>query len=231
MRVCVLVPYRPDGGRRDILWRFVRARWEREHPDWPIHVGEHLDGPFNRSAALNAAARDAGDWDAAVILDADAIIDAEQVAGAVRKAHALDVFVIAYTRYCYVNRKMSDAIMGGYGGDWWPGVEWSMTNTCSTVVTVSRRLWDRVGGFDEGFIGWGFEDCAFSVACAALGGRYRVAGEVWHLWHPPSPENDRRSPEWQAGLARLNRYSACQEDAGQVRALLAELGVTRTVDA
>ena len=232
MRVCVLVPYRSDGGRRDHLWSFVRARMEANHPDWPIHVGVHDDGgPFNRSAALNSAARDAGAWAAAVILDADAIIDPEQLRAAVRKAYALDAFVIAYERYCYLNRRTSDLIIDGYRGDWWPGVEWTMTNTCSTIVTVSRRLWDRVGGFDEGFRGWGFEDCAFSVACDALGSRQRVPGEVWHLWHPPSTENNRAAPEWQANLARLNRYSAVQYDSDAVRDLLAELGVTSTVDA
>ena len=227
MRVAVLVPYRSDGGRRDHLWSFVQARMAAEHPDWPIHVGVHDDGgPFNRSAALNAAATAAGDTEAFVILDADAIINPEQLRQAVRKAYAHDAFVIAYERYCYVNRRMSDAIIDGFGGNWWPGVEWSMTNTCSTIVAVSRRLWDRVGGFDEGFVGWGFEDCAFSVSCAALGDRLRVKGEVWHLWHPPSVENNRASPEWQANLARLNRYSECQEDPDAVRDLLAELGVT-----
>ncbi len=231
MRVAVIVPRRPDGGRRDELWRYVRARWEREHPDWPIYVGDHLEGPFNRSAALNAAARAAGNWDAAVILDADAIIDPAQVRDAVDKAYDEDAMVIAYYRYCYLNRKMTDRIMAGFDGNYWPGVEWSMTNTCSTVVAVSRRLWDRVGGFDEGFQGWGFEDCAFSVACSAFGARLRVPGEVWHLWHTPSHENNRSSPDWQNGLARLNRYSACEEKPERVAALLDELGIARKVDA
>jgi hypothetical protein len=225
VRVVVLVPRRADNGRRDRLWSWVSARWRAEHPTWGIYEGHHDEGPFNRSKALNSAARDAGDWDVAIIADGDAFVDVEQMKRAVRKAKSTGSFVIAYERYNYLSRPMSDRILDGYLGNWWPGVEWSMTNTCSTMLAVPRGLWDTVGGFDEGFEGWGWEDCAFSVACAAFGGRKRVEGEVWHLWHPSSPENNSQLPEWQAGLARLNLYSACEEKRELVGPLLDQLGV------
>ena len=227
MRVVALVPWRSDGGRRDVLWAWVRERWERLHPEWPVYVGESPDGPFCRSHALNRASKAAGAWDVAVLLDADAIVDPDRLREAVLKADTTGGFVIAYDRYCYLDKPMTDRILDGFTNNWWPGVEWSMTNTCSTVVTVPRRLWDQVGGFDEGFIGWGFEDCAFSVACAAFGGRYRVPGELWHLWHPPSTENRHESLNWQAGLARLNLYAECQEDPAKVGPLLEQLGVKK----
>ena len=78
--------------------------------------------------------------------------------------------VIAYTTYVYLNRRMSDLVLAGSTGSWWDGVEFTLANTCSTMVVVPRKLWNAVGGFDEGFVGWGWEDCAFSAACAALGG-------------------------------------------------------------
>lgn len=226
MRVVVLVPRRADGGRRDLLWDYCRGRWQREHPDWPVYEGHHEVGPFNRSKALNDAALAAGHWDVAVIADGDAFVATEQLRQAVAKADDTGAMVIAYETYCYLSRLMSDQVMAGFVGNWWPGVEWSMTNTCSTMLTIGRGLWDTVGGFDEGFEGWGWEDCAFSVACAAFGGGWRrVPGAVWHLWHPPSPENNHRSPEWQAGRERLIRYSECSEEPGKLGALLDELGV------
>lgn len=227
MNTVVLVPRRADGARRDQLWDWVAARWAREHPDWPIFEGHHDDGPFNRSVALNRAAAAAGKWEVAVVADADAFCGADQLHAAISKATSTGAMVIAYETYCYLDKTMSDRIMAGWTGSWWDGVEWSMTNTCSTMVVVTRKLWNTIGGFDEGFEGWGWEDCAFSTACAALGGRARVPGEVWHLWHPPSPENNKDSPEWQAGLARLDRYSACEEDPKKIRALLDELGIKK----
>ena len=61
MRTVILVPYRSDGDRRDQLWDFTRNWLQRHHPDYPIYLGPSPDGPFNRSAAINQAARDAGE--------------------------------------------------------------------------------------------------------------------------------------------------------------------------
>lgn len=228
MRVVVLVPRRSDGGgRRDHVWAWLQERWAREWPDFAVYEGHHNEGPFNRSAALNRAAREAGSWDVAILADADSFVGRDQIEAAIDKALGTGAMVIAYERYCYLGRQMSDRVMDGWTGNWWPGVEFTMTNTCSNMNVVTRKLWNATGGFDEGFVGWGFEDCAFSVACSALGGRARVPGEMWHLWHQPSQENDKRSPEWQANLARLNLYSATEEDPKKVRALLDELGIKK----
>ena len=70
-RPAILVPRRADGGIRDLRWEQARERWEKF--GWPIHVGYHDDGPFNASAARNAAAAQ-GDWDVAVFVDADTIV-------------------------------------------------------------------------------------------------------------------------------------------------------------
>ena len=69
----ILVPRRDDNGYRDELWAWTKAWWEREQSHMPIIEGYHTDGLFNRSAAINTAARIAGDWDVAVIIDADVI--------------------------------------------------------------------------------------------------------------------------------------------------------------
>ena len=61
MKPVILVPRRDDNGPRDELWNFCRAWWEREQSHMPIVEGYHTDGLFNRSAAVNRAARLAGD--------------------------------------------------------------------------------------------------------------------------------------------------------------------------
>jgi GT2 family glycosyltransferase len=227
VNVVVLVPRRIDGGRRDQLWGFVKSRWAENHPDWRVVEGHHDDGPFNRSAAINTAARNAEEWDVAVIGDSDSFVSRHQANAAVRKAFAAGQITFAYDRFAYLNRRMSDRVMAGFNGDWWPGVEWTMTGTCSSMVVVPRQLWDEVGGFDEGFVGWGMEDVGFSLACQAIGGGMkRVQGEVWHLHHPSSPENHQSSPLYRANTERVKRYGDCDYDAGKMRALLAELGVT-----
>lgn len=225
-RVVVLVPRRSDSGPRDEVWTWLRDRWMADHPTWEIYEGtEAGSGPFNRSAAINAAAERAGDWDVAVIADADSLVSGQQATTAAALAGCTGQIVFGFERFRYVGEDMSARIMAGYLGDWTPGVEWTMEGTCSSMVAVARPLWDAVGGFDPGFVGWGFEDVAFSLACQALGpGMHRIAGDVWHLWHEPSPvTGDSESPIWQANKARVDRYIDAAYDPARTRRLLAKI--------
>lgn len=226
MNAAVLVPRRADGGRRDALWAWVAARWADTHPDIPVHEG-HDDGPhkFNRSLAINRAAAQADGADVLIIADSDSFVAPPQIDAACRIALDPDApsFVLAYDVYNYLSRPMSDRVMDGYGG-WWGaehGIEWAMTGTCSSMVVVPRWLFDEVGGFDEGFVGWGFEDVAFSVACQTFGGGIaRVKGDAWHLWHLSSPENHNGSPEWERNRRRHLLHGQAAYHPEAMRALL-----------
>ena len=72
----------------------------------------------------------------------------------------------------------------------------------SSVVVVSRKQWELIGGFDEQFKGWGFEDTAFAAAAATFGGIVRMEGEVIHFWHPTQREGKRGTPSWPVNSAR-----------------------------
>lgn len=220
MAVAVLVPRRADGGRRDAVWSWVRERWAAEHPSFEVIEGACPDGPFNRSAAINDAASQT-DADILIIADADSFASAAQIDMAVDQISATRAFWLPYDTYRYLSRAMSDAVMDGFSGDWLTGVEFSMTGTCSSVVIVTTELFGLVGGFDEGFQGWGFEDVAFSHAAQTFGGGVsRVPGDVWHLWHTPSTENNHNSPIWQANRERMERYAVAAYDPGAMGALI-----------
>jgi hypothetical protein len=220
VRVVVLVPRRADNGRRDEIWAWVKARWQTEHPDWPVVEGFHKSGPFNRSAAINTAARNrkVGSWDIGIIADADSFVSKDQIELAVEKAGATGQMTLAYDRYCYLSRAMSDAVMAGFTGNWWAGVEWTMPGTCSSMVVVTRALWTDTGGFDERFESWGGEDVAFSHAAQTFGGGLkRITGDVWHLWHAPAVHDNN-----EANMPLMERYGQASYNVEQMRALLDE---------
>lgn len=217
MTVSVLVPRRADGGRRDHLWRWVADRWATLHPDYQVVEGHHEGGPFNRSAALNDAASRA-DGDVIVVSDSDSFVAVSNLIEAVDAARNTGKFVLAYDRFCYLSRSMSDRVMDGFDGNWWDGVEWSLPGTCSSMAVLTRDLWDEIGGGDEGFVGWGGEDIAISLSAQMLGGGLmRVPGEVWHLWHPTAPHGD--ESVW---VERMQRYAAA-DTPDAMRHLIREL--------
>lgn len=233
-RTAILVPRRAGISDRDKLWAFARGWWLNDYPDWPVVEGHHDIGPFNRGAAINRAAADAGDWQVAVIIDADVLLDPIAVRAAVELAHLSNRMVLGYTERVHLTAKGTDKVLAGYKGDWRaPGmVVRELHDACSSCVVVSRTLWDEVGGFDERFEGWGWEDVAFRVACETFSGSpmVNIGGVCWHLHHRPSHENNAREVTFQANKARGDRYREARWDATAMRAIIDEVDETRVHD-
>lgn len=219
--VVVLVPRRADGGHRDRLWSFAREWWLSQHPDWPVVEGDHDDGgPFNRSAAINLAARKAdelvGRWDVALIIDADIIANPEAVRAIIEIAHNENRMAVSHNRRVMLSQPMTERILDGYRGSWEARGQRVWTDSCSCCIAVSRTLWDRVGGFDEGYVGWGYEDSAFGALAIHHGGPIHYhRSTLFHLWHPESPDAARKSPVRQANEQRLRALHARLREAAK----------------
>lgn len=223
MRVVAIIPRRSDGGRRDELWAFCRARLEADHPDIEIWEGHHNDGPFNAARAFNSAAEAAGKWDVAVYLGADMLIDVAQVRAAVGHA-AEHGFSVAYSEYRYLGRAISDLILDGYTGDWSQGVEFTLTNSIGGCGAISWDLWRTIGGYDERFAGWGGEDVAFFHAASTFADDTLIVdGPIWHLWHPGQPSNNEHLPGYRQNMALMGRYGLATGDRDAMRALIEEV--------
>lgn len=206
MRVAVLVPRRGDSGWRDHLWEFCRAWWLERHPDWPIYEGASPAGPFQRSAACNDAARQAGAWDVGIVLDTDVILNPEAVTEAVALSADTGRMVLPHNERVDLSRWGTQRVLDGERGPWRTPkmVAHVWTPSDSSCVVVPRALWGEVGGFDERFVGWGYEDTAFRIACErAAGPAIVLEQEVFHLWHERPPEGP-DSPERARNLALLN---------------------------
>ncbi len=221
MNVVVLVPRRADDGPRDRLWDHCRPLWEERH-GWPIYEGASPEGPFNRSAAVNAAAEAAGEWDVAVIIDADVICAPDSVVSAVELAWQSDRLVVAHDERVMLNRRGTEKVLAGFQGSWRERsmVERIWLDSVSCCVAISRRLWELAGPFDELFVGWGREDTAFRIACEVeTGPIVKVCGETFHLWHPVAAEVAKNHPRRQANEKRHQAYVAARGDRARVRAL------------
>jgi hypothetical protein len=226
----ILVPRRDDNGYRDELWSWTKGWWEREQSHMPIIEGYHTEGLFNRSAAINTAARIAGDWDVAVIIDADVICSPDRVKEAVEVASRTSQMILPHTTRYDLGRKAAELLRRG-SLDWptivgnpgrWVAREYNVGNghpSVSSVVIISRKQWDIIGGFDEQFRGWGFEDTAFAAAAETFGGVVRMNGEVLHLWHPTAREGKRGTPSWSFNSARGQAYRTAIGNPERIREL------------
>lgn len=181
MKTVFLVPRRVDYGWRDEVWAWLRNRWESE-TGWEIYEGHHDDGPFNCAKAINRAAAQ-GPWDLAVIAGADLVVPTGQLRCAVAKASLLGHLVHAHDHYHYLTEDATKLVLAGAEPDV-SMAEWHEPMIGNGPVAITRALWDTVGGYDEGFVGWGYEDVEFRLRCNRAGGEGWVPGPNFHLWHP-----------------------------------------------
>jgi hypothetical protein len=223
VKVVVLCPRRADNGWRDELWGFVRAWWTTHHPEWPIVEGFHTDGLFNRSAAINQAASNAGDWDVAIIIDADTLSDPTAIRLGADMAEWSGCMVVCHDRRVMLSKHGTKRILRGYRHSWHTRnfVERTWFESCSSAVAVSRSVFQRAGGFDERFVGWGREDSAFRIACETVTGKpmLRVSSEAWHLWHPVAEGTQHGHPDRALNDQRFEQYQKAAGDVARVDSL------------
>lgn len=250
MTAAFVVPRRDDRGPRDRLWRFCRDHWLTRMPDVPIVEGHDEGGVFNRSRALNTARLGVPNGTGTlVILDSDSLVDPGQVRSAVDLSVETGQVVVGFGRWVGLNNGMTEKVLAGFRGSWEPGMRNLWEDSHSALVAVPAALWDRVGGFDERFSGWGLEDSAFVLACDIAARQQpayrpgaprahktfrwphephlRIDGDCWHLWHPRNEQA--RGAEREANRPLFDRYQrAWNAPAGEDVAMLDRLIGERT---
>jgi hypothetical protein len=209
----MLVPRRVGDLHRDAVWDRCRANWMMTFPELDIVEGHHDVGPFNRSAAVNAAAQAAGEWDVAVVIDADVQTASHPVRKTIEIAHATGGLVIGFDERHHISEAATQKWLADEAIDLHDHVTHVDLSVWSGLVGVSRQLWDAVGGFDEAFIGYGFEDIAFVFDCWVAMGEPHVAVSniLYHLWHPPAaPPVDDVNYVLNSDRCQLYREAAAQ---------------------
>lgn len=192
----MLVPWR--GGdelrelNRETAWPYISGL------GYEIVEGDR-EGPWSRGAAINAAARAAGDWDLALLADADTIPDPDATEVALKLASETGGGVRPHDHLQRLTP--SGSLVFARGGDLEPRhIETEFPG--GGLLAVARSGWDRVGGFDERFVGWGYEDTVFNIHLLSVADWDRVEGTVLHLFHPT---DWKKTPEVRANRQLLIR--------------------------
>lgn len=218
--VPVIVPWRPGDEHREMLWDFVRGKWE-EHRYGPIIETDSV-GEWSRGEAINRGVAQT-DAEVFIVADADVVFaDWEQPRQAAERALESGHLAYAHSRHHMLPWPATLQVLGGQP----PRPEWAeqaVDNTMSSCWAITRESWDQVGGFDQRFIQWGCEDWGWFCACHALLGTHeRVPAFSYHLYHPRDGEGDH--PYYQQNIALGNRYMAIRNEREPMLALLSEPG-------
>ncbi len=217
--VGVCIPFRSDDPERIRLFDWVTERWDTLHPKWPciIATDGETEGPFNRSRAVNRAVGNIR-TDILLIADADIMVQhgqAEAIAAAIERGNV--PWVVGYETMTHLSHRATDRLLTEPPDVRKDGAErlevrWASTDSVCGLIGIRAEDYDLLGGNDERFEGWGWEDTSFALkADTLLGGHYRLPGECLHLFH--ELRNDRKTDSRAHANRRLHRrYVAAAGD-------------------
>lgn len=218
----------------------VTGRMRRDFPEAEIVVVEQGDAPvlrgddfpgmtirfvdnpqaFNKSWGMNVAYR-CSTGDVLVVCDADILLDRDTLERTIQAcATELDA-ARPYSRLIDMTREQAQAYCtsgelpampaDGHGYDRTHAGE----SICFAggVFVIRRAFYERLGGMDERFRGWGGEDDAMSQKLTRLGHRVAIARNAlaWHLWHPRESRYDH--DHYAGNVALLQSYRAMDDTA------------------
>jgi GT2 family glycosyltransferase len=178
-----------------VIEQDVRPQLPAHLPSWVRHV--HTPPPdagmaYCRSWAFNIGARLARGR-VLVLHDNDILVPRDY--GAHLLAHFREGFdMVNLKRFVfYLSAGHTDAVLGGEAAGLADApLEAIVQNAeCGASVAVLRDAYERIGGMDESFIGWGGEDNEFCERAHTLRTWPYAYLPFVHLWHPAQPGKQR----------------------------------------
>lgn len=197
-RISILIPYKSDAGYRDRNFHWTKKRYELLLPNAEICVGYSNTNPFCKSSAVNKAA-ELATRDIFVIADIDIVCNLSQIAKSIL---ALSKFpwIIPYSRINYLSLEETFKLHKMNPNIDINSIEFTNYSTPKSISgainIVPRKYFEKVGGFDERFKGWGCEDDAFQMSLNSLYGPCgKINNTLWHMYHPPA-NRDNYTNNW-----------------------------------
>jgi len=179
-------------------------RVQTELPPWVRYVFISSTTRYNRAASLNKGVSVAS-APVVILHDNDMIVPAGYGAECVARCRAGYDFV-EIKRFIFYLSELStrDTLETGYPRSRSSCVV--VENARGGSIAARRASYLSVGGFDEGFVGWGGEDNEFWERAEATGSTYRFGYlPLVHLYHSPQQgKGDPNSPS-------VRRYFALRE--------------------
>lgn len=190
MKISLLIPFASRDQDRVHVFNWVVSRWARLHPDFELNVGLGDEDNFNRSAARNQAFRQSK-GDVLVIADADTACNRLNVIESLFMIEHGTPWVIAHDRYYSLTKEHTKTLTDGRSDVQLVApqpheYDWVMrAKSISGVLVMPREAWETVGGYNEEYKKWGYEDNDFALRVDREWGMHeRVKGAMQHLWHP-----------------------------------------------
>jgi hypothetical protein len=183
----IVVPWRSTPERElsfELAWRYNNVTFA----DFKIYFSDSVGEKFNVSEARNRGCIQAIEdgYKFLIVMDADTIFERNAIVDALNVVAGGDVISYLYTNSLEPHLGLCEGLSKGniqlsevdrdtYSVEGHVGSGWAMS---------SEMFW-KMNGWDENFVGWGYEDTALDKAYEILHGSpmLRVPGKCYRLYH------------------------------------------------
>lgn len=188
-KFAAVIPYCDRGGRRR-GFEYVR-KWAKEKFEIVLTPEQPADEVFNKSRLINQAVFPLPDDTTVVLLDADSLVSDESLAKAVEAFNkAPNSIIKPFTDAIYLSRNNTE-IVHENGHDQEFDQERRAHRSDGGITILSKIQYDAIGGHDERYTEWGWEDTQFIAQARNIGiDIIYIDGVMLHLWHPRNPNRN-----------------------------------------
>lgn len=183
MRIAVVIPWRATESRIP-LKNYVDNWYSKNLPEAKILYTDSGHQKFNISASRNIGAKKTMDYDIVIHNDADTIPNIDSLRIGIKKTYETGYFCNPYDQYHMIYLSETKPVIDG-SIDIENAQHDFVKGSCSGVIITTPATWEKIYGFDENFIGWGYEDLAIRVAHESIMGHgfTRIPGKAYALAH------------------------------------------------
>lgn len=189
IKIAVAIPWRTTPSRVPLLSKVV-GWYEDNLPEAEIFYADSDHETFNASAARNMGVKMASSYDIIINNDADVIPTLTSLKLGILKVLENNLLCNPYEEV----RELTEAGTRSYldGDILLDDAEHNkIIGSCGGIIIATPSSWNAVGGADESFIGWGYEDAALAVAHRSIMGQdfLSVSGVAYSMYHHPAEKN------------------------------------------
>lgn len=185
----IVIPWRNSGCKYRLKhFNFLRNYYSKIGN---VIISDSQKKIFNRSEARNAGVNKCSAKNI-MIVDADNYISKKQINLSIDMLNKNNCIIRPFSYICYLNesatkrfyKEKDKFIFNDYDYDYMHPSIISLENSGGSYITT-KDIWNKSGGMDEEFEGWGLEDLAFNMMCKAKSIKQKfIEGPNYHLYHP-----------------------------------------------
>lgn len=185
--ISLLVPYKPDGSYREQNWNWIKKRHELLMPEIEICIGDVNIEPYSRAAGINSAAKQAT-RNIFIIADADLIFNIKDIEYAISLLNKYN-FILPYNKLIQLSKEKTKLLLTNDFTINTSDIDIDGCNIHSKPMVggmciITKEVFNSVGGMDERFRGWGWEDNAFFKSIKSIKQEHiKTENAIWHLYH------------------------------------------------